>query len=99
MSTINLGDEVKDKVTGFKGIAVAVTTWLNGCVRVTITPEGLDKEGKVKTSESFDEEQLTLIKAGKVAAVKTRAEQPVAVPKAKSGGPKPEPRRVSDPKR
>jgi hypothetical protein len=99
MTRINLGDQVKDKVTGFKGIAVAVTTWLNGCVRVTITPESLDKDGKIQDSQSFDEEQLELLKAGKVAAVKSREPAPIVVPKAKTGGPKPEPRRQAEPKR
>lgn len=31
-----LGDKVRDAITGFKGIAMAQTTWLNGCRRIII---------------------------------------------------------------
>lgn len=30
---VNLGDRVKDQVTGFEGIAIARTEWLFGCPR------------------------------------------------------------------
>ena len=33
---INLGDEVKDRVTGFIGIAVSRTNYLNGCDRIDV---------------------------------------------------------------
>jgi hypothetical protein len=62
---VELGSEVKDLVTGFQGVAVARTQFLNGCYRITIQPP-LDKEGKVPESETFDEPQLKLLKAGKV---------------------------------
>lgn len=47
MSKINLGDKVKDSVTGFSGIAIGRTTWLHGCDRITVQPEGVDKQGKL----------------------------------------------------
>jgi hypothetical protein len=34
MDTVNLGDKVKDRITGLEGIAIGVTTWLYGCRRV-----------------------------------------------------------------
>jgi len=58
---INLGDKVKDCVTGFKGIAVGRTTWLHGCDRIIVQPEGVNKEGKTYENQSFDEPQLELI--------------------------------------
>lgn len=58
---INLGDEVKDKVTGFQGIAVATHQYLQGCVRISIQPT-IDKDGKMADSATFDEPQLELIK-------------------------------------
>jgi len=64
--TINLGDEAKDAVTGFSGIATARTVWLNGCVRVSLQPRKLDKDGKVQEALTFDEPQLVLVKAGAV---------------------------------
>ena len=63
MSKINLGDKVKDTVTGFTGIAVGRTIWLYGCERITVQPEGLNKEGKTFESQSFDEPQLTVLKS------------------------------------
>jgi hypothetical protein len=61
--SVELGDEVKDPITGFVGTAVAVTFWINNCARVCVQPKGLDKEGKVKSSETFDHMQLVVTKA------------------------------------
>ena len=82
---INLGDEVQDRVTGFKGIAVARTQWLTGCDRITIQPK-LDKEGKASEPMGFDEGQLKVLKKGafKIAEVREKPE--------KRGGPRPEPK-------
>ena len=96
---INLGDEVKDKISGFMGIAIAVTKWINGCIRVTVSPTDLDKDGKVRENQSFDEETVVVTKAAKVKIIPAPAPQPISVPKAKTGGPKPEARRSSDPLR
>ena len=63
---INLGDKVKDSVTGFIGIAVGRTTWLHGCDRITVQPEGLNKEGKLFENQNFDEPQLEVVKPKKV---------------------------------
>ena len=60
-----LGSKVRDSVTGFEGIAVAETTWLNGCVRVTLQPT-IDKDGKVPDSVTFDAPQLVIVEAEKV---------------------------------
>ena len=66
MSKINLGDKVKDPITGLTGVAVGRTTWLHGCDRIVVQPEGLTKEGKPFDSLSVDEPQLVLIKSKKV---------------------------------
>lgn len=34
MSKVELGDIAKDEVSGFQGVVVAVTNWLNGCNRI-----------------------------------------------------------------
>ena len=81
---INLGDKVKDSVTGFTGIAVARTEWLHGCMRILVQPDTLQKDGAVQEAVNFDEPQLLLIKAGKV------AREPKPRPTAR-GGPKPAP--------
>lgn len=65
MIKIKLGDKVKDKVTGFEGIAIGLTTWLHGCRRVTIQPQEL-KDGKPIEAISFDEPQIEIVKKKKV---------------------------------
>jgi hypothetical protein len=65
---IELGDKVKDSVTGFTGIAVAVTKWLHGCDRVTVRPEGVNKEGKPYDNYTFDALQLEIVKKRAVKA-------------------------------
>lgn len=90
--TINLGDKARDQVTGFTGIAVARTVWLHGCVRVTLQPQSLDKDGKPLESQTFDELQLALVKAGVVQAT------PEVKRAASTGGPRPEPVRGRDPR-
>lgn len=54
---VELGDRAKDQITGFTGIVVAITEWLNGCIRVTIQPAELH-EGKPVESWTFDIEQI-----------------------------------------
>ena len=66
MKRIHLGDEVRDTVTGFKGIAIGVTTWISGCDRYILQPKGVSKEGKLFDTQSFDEAMLEVIKAKKV---------------------------------
>lgn len=63
---IQLGDKVRDTITGFKGTAVARTMWLHGCARIVIQPEGVDKDGKVFENQSFDEPQLIVLKSTKI---------------------------------
>lgn len=80
---LNLGDLVKDTVTGFTGVIVAYTTWLNGCIRVTVQPREL-KDGKAIESCGFDIEQMVLVEAGVI------GEKPV---EKRTGGPMPDVRR------
>jgi hypothetical protein len=61
--TIPLGSLVKDKITGFSGIATAVTVWLTGCTRYGVQPKKL-KEGKVEEATWFDQDQLSIIGPG-----------------------------------
>ncbi len=42
---IELGQEVKCKITGFKGIAVSKTIFINGCVQYSIAPKWDKKKG------------------------------------------------------
>jgi hypothetical protein len=63
------GDLVKDVISGFKGIVIGRSTWINGCVRLTVRPQGVSKEtGKPFEADCFDEGDLVLVKARAVAA-------------------------------
>ena len=58
---VELGDRVKDKITGLKGIVVSVSQFLYGCTRVGIQPEEA-KDGKPAESFYIDEPQCEVIK-------------------------------------
>ena len=73
-----LGDEVRDSVTGFRGIVVAYCNWLHGCARLTVQPRKL-KDGKPIEPITFDELQLELVQENR------------HVPDTRTGGPRPEP--------
>jgi hypothetical protein len=59
---IQLGSKVKDKISGFTGIATSKTVFMNGCVRVQIDPDKLNKDGDLIEGAVFDEVQLEVIK-------------------------------------
>lgn len=60
---MGLGDRVKDPVTGLTGIVFCVSTFLHGCIRIGVQPEGV-KDGKAPEGVYFDQSQLVLVKAG-----------------------------------
>ena len=62
---VNLGDKVKDTVSGFIGIAMSCTTYLNGCDRIAVQPS-IDKSGKLPDYQTFDEPQLKVVGKKKV---------------------------------
>ena len=82
---ISLGCIAKDTITGFKGVVVNITEWLNGCVRVGIQPKEL-REGKPVDAQVFDIEQLECVSVPK---------QKTVVP---SGGDRPTVGRAKDPR-
>jgi len=57
----NLGDEVKDNITGFVGIVYNRTQWLNNCNTYCVKPKLLNKDGQPAESAHFDEPQLTAL--------------------------------------
>lgn len=59
---IELGDEVKDSVSGARGTVIGKHHYLHGCTRITISPK-VGKDGTYKGELTFDEPQLVLIKA------------------------------------
>jgi hypothetical protein len=57
---IVLGTIVKDKITGFTGMAVARTVYLTGCARVSVQATELH-DGKPQEWVAFDEGQLEVL--------------------------------------
>lgn len=70
--TIKLGDRVRDKVTGFEGIAIGRSTWLYGCERIGIEPTTLDDGGLPIEPVFFDEQRILLVEAALVPKVPKR---------------------------
>ena len=57
----SLGNIVRDCVTGFEGMIDSRTQWLNGCIRYSVQPQKLTKDGDPVKNIWVDEEQLVLI--------------------------------------
>lgn len=58
-----LGLLMRDKVTGFQGIAIATTDYLFGCRQYHIKPQVV-KDGKLESAIAFDYLQLEIIGTG-----------------------------------
>jgi hypothetical protein len=83
---IELGDEVRDTITGFTGVVIAEHKWLHGCRRLSVQPREL-KDGKPIEHQTFDEPQLEVVKRGAARGT------------SHTGGPRVEPGRPAAPKR
>lgn len=79
-SNIKLGDKVRHTVTGYTGIVIARTEWLNGCWRMTVQMK-VKKDGTLPEAISFDDVELEII--GKKKFKKE-------IGKKETGGPRPE---------
>lgn len=78
-----LGEEYRDIVTGFAGVAVRRVTFLNGCVYYVLMGSFDPKSGK--TTEDFIEwKRLERVGAGVRAKMDKKVQSPVAEP---PGGP------------
>ncbi len=58
-----LGDQARDQVTGFKGIIVARSTYLFGCVQVCLSPK-IGEDGTYREAHWFDEPRLQVVRRG-----------------------------------
>ncbi len=56
--TIELGQKVKDSLTGFEGVVTAKAEYLDGCVRYLVQPTEL-ASGKMVDAEWIDINRLT----------------------------------------
>lgn len=82
-----LGDRVRDPLTGFEGIVVVTSSWLHGCIRVGVQPEAMH-EGKPMESQHFDNSQLVVLDKRVHAPMQLAVvEMPAAEERRSSGGP------------
>lgn len=77
---IKLGDKVKCTITGFEGIAVARTQFINGCTQFDILPKCKDK-GKIPEAVSIDKQSLEVIEPPKKKPVKSSTGGPMTLEK------------------
>lgn len=84
---MNLGDVVRDKISGFSGVATCRLDYLNGCVRWQVTPRTLH-DAKPVEAQYFDDEQLEPVD-----------EPAVTLVRKPTGGDRPNPARRSNPSR
>ncbi len=82
---IQVGDKVKDKITGFTGIATSMAVYLNGCVQFCVAPP-IDSNGKSADREYIDHEYLEIIEKQVVKLVPTPYNSSIPVKKAKPTG-------------
>lgn len=73
----DLGKKMRDKVTGYEGIAVAKIQYLNGCVQYCVKPT-VSEDGKMPEGEYIDIHQLDIVDDG------------VNVKPSETGGPQPD---------
>ena len=83
----DIGDRVKDRISGFTGIIQCRTEWFNGCIRYNVVPDALDA-GKLIPGDTFDEAQLELKKMRAVQAPK----HTFSLPARRTGGPRNDPK-------
>ena len=77
---IDLGMTVKDRVSGFKGVATAKVEYLNGCTQFCVVPK-LGKDGKKQGGVYFDVGQLEIVSRKRVVK-RPAAAAPVGGPSA-----------------
>ncbi len=72
---VKLGDNVKDRFTGFKGVAVSKIEYLSGCIQFGVAPKVGNDNKKIDT-EYIDEGRLDVVgpRAKKIVKMKTGAD-------------------------
>ncbi len=84
---IQLGQMVKDQLTGFTGMATAKTVWSSGNVTISVEPKEL-KDGKPISSEAFDVHRLEIVTPEPEIPVSSNADP------SKPGGPQNDPKQA-----
>ena len=78
MVKVNLGDEVRDSLTGFKGIATGRADYLTGCVHIQIEASGTERQ---PGEHWIDEQRLEIVKRAAYGLPEEAIEQAPAGPR------------------
>lgn len=60
--SVELGDEVRDVISGLSGIATGKAEYLTGCTQFSLSQKKLTKEGSLADTVWLDESRLRLVK-------------------------------------
>jgi len=71
---IELGDTVKCIHTGFKGVAVARTEFINGCIQYSVAPK-VKNDNKIEDEIGMDENSLEVVEPRKKETEKETEEE------------------------
>lgn len=64
LGVIELGDIVREKITGLEGVVIGKSQWLENCERLIVQPQGISKDGEPHKSHQFDIPSCELIEKG-----------------------------------
>lgn len=95
MRSVNLGDRVKDQISGLTGIVTGISQFLFGCRRLSIQPERVID---AKPAETFwvDEPQVRIVKRGVIDTPFSLDAAPEPAPSPRRAGPRPDAKRRTD---
>ena len=71
---VELGDKVRDKVSGFVGIATSKTEFLNGCIQCDIIPK-VGKDNKPSEGICMDLNNLEVVRKGVIKKPKVELDE------------------------
>lgn len=66
---VKLGQTVREKITGFMGIVIAISQEIDGSVQVGIQPRSLDSSGNPAEPYEFDIERIEVVDDGGECAI------------------------------
>jgi len=79
MFRLELGQKVKERITGFSGVVMARVEYLTGCHQYAVGPQKMDKDGTMPGWTYLDDDLLVKVK-GKISLKKKPTGGPQQTP-------------------
>ena len=76
MAHVNLGDQVRDSLTGIEGVAYGRSTYLTGCDHIGIKRTGTGSDGKPYDLHWVDEPLLVVLQPSAFSVPHQSSEKP-----------------------